>query len=207
MTDFIIQSFGYLATLMLALSLLVTNDLRFRWLNALGCVSFIVYGVLLRAFPVILTNALLLGINAYYLYRIYKRTEDFDLVPFGPDDPLIQKFLSFYKDDIASYFPDFAPDDLQGDIRFIVLRDMNLANVFVAGSTPEGDGLVKLNYTVPRYRDFKVGHYIFERAKAALLKKGVRRVVYNRVHNKSHEHFLKVSGFVPQGQGYVKVLD
>ena len=198
MSTFIIEGFGYLATLLLALSLLVTNDLKFRWLNALGCIAFIVYGVLLQAFPIILTNALLLAINAYYLFRIYKRTEDFDLISFQPDDPLIKKFLSFYRDDISAYFPEFTSTDLQNEIRFIVLRDMNIANIFVAVRQPDGDGLVKLNYTVAKYRDFKVGCFIFDKAKAALEAKGLRRVVYEKVSNKKHLHFLKVTGFVTE---------
>jgi len=207
MSTLIIEAFGYLATLLLALSLLVTNDLKFRWFNALGCVAFIVYGVLLKAFPVVLTNALLLGINSLYLYRIYRRTEDFDLVPFRADDPLMEKFLSFYQADIKSYFPQFTKDDLQHEIRFIVLRDMNIANIFVAERLPNGDGLVKLNYTVSKYRDFKVGCFIFDKAKNALVGKGLKRVVYRAVANKSHEHFLKVTGFQQQSdRSYVILL-
>lgn len=201
MSSLIIEGFGYIATLLLALSLLVTNDLKFRWFNALGCVAFIVYGVLLKAFPVVLTNTLLLVINSYYLYRIYNRTEDFDLVSFRADDQLIKKFLSFYQDDIRAYFPEFKSEDLQQDMRFMVLRDMNIANIFVAERLTNGDGLVKLNYTVPKYRDFKVGSFIFDKAKPTLLEKGLKRVVYPSVSNKSHEHFLKVTGFQHQGDG------
>ena len=201
MSSLIIEGFGYIATLLLALSLLVTNDLKFRWFNALGCVAFIVYGVMLKAFPVVLTNALLLAINSYYLYRIYHRTENFDLVSFREDDPLIQKFLSFYKTDIATYFPVFSTNDLQQEIRFIVLRDMNIANIFVAERLPNGDGLVKLNYTVPKYRDFKVGLFIFDKAKPALVEKGLSRILYHHVANKNHEHFLKVTGFQQQSDG------
>lgn len=201
MSSLIIEAFGYLATVLLALSLLVTNDLKFRWFNALGCVAFIVYGLLLKAFPVVLTNALLFGINSFYLYRIYRRTEDFDLVSFQADDPLIEKFLSFYQADIKSYFPEFNKNDLQHEIRFMVLRDMNIANIFVAERLSNGDGLVKLNYTVPKYRDFKVGCFIFDKAKSALVEKGLKRVMYQSVSNKSHEHFLKVTGFQQQSDG------
>lgn len=207
MSPLIIEAFGYLATLLLALSLLVTNDLKFRWLNALGCVAFIVYGVLLRAFPIILTNTLLLAINTYYLFRIYRRKEDFDLVSFGTEELLVQKFLSYYEKDISSYFPQFSNADLQHPIRFLVLRDMNIANIFIAERLPNGDGLVKLNYTIPKYRDFKVGCYIFEKESAALQEKGLQRVLYQTVANKNHEHFLTVTGFQQEGNGYyVKAL-
>lgn len=204
MSSFLIQSFGYLASVLLGISLLVNNDLKFRWLNTGGCLAFIVYGILINAFPIILTNALLLLINLYSLLKIYKKKEDFDLLEFGTDATLIAKFLGFYEEDIKLYFPDFQLKDAENDIRFVVLRDIVIANVFVATVTQDGTAEVKLNYTVPKYRDYKVGRFIFEKEKDYLAAKGVRRLVYNRVHNKSHEQFLKVMGFEKNGGTYIK---
>ena len=201
------QLFGYLASLLLALSLLVTNDLKFRWLNTGGCTAFIVYGVLIGAFPIILTNTLLLCINLYGLYKIYNKTEDFDLLEFDADATLIKKFLSFYAKDIAAYFPNFKMINDADDIRFVVLRDVVVANVFIARIITEGTAEVLLNYTVPKYRDYKVGRYIFEKEKRYLLSKGVKKLVYKEVANKSHLQFLQVMGFEKTADGYVKHLD
>ncbi|MDB5206740.1 MAG: hypothetical protein JWR72_1815 [Flavisolibacter sp.] len=206
MSSLFIQGFGYLASVLLGISLLVNNDLKFRWLNTGGCVAFIVYGILINAFPIILTNTLLLLINLYTLLKIYKKKEDFDLLEFGTDATLIAKFLGFYEDDIKEYFPEFILKEAENDIRFVVLRDIVIANVFVASLTEDGTAEVKLNYTVPKYRDYKVGRFIFDKEKAYLVSKGVKRIVYNRVDNKSHEQFLKVMGFEKIGGGYVKEL-
>lgn len=203
MSEIIIQGTGYLASLLLALSLLVTNDLRFRWLNTGGCVSFIVYGILIGAFPIILTNTLLFFINVYALAKIYRRKEAFDLLEFDPDAAIIAKFLHFYKEDINTYFPDFRMQENEKAVRFAVLRDMVIANVFVASLTGEGTAIVRFNYTIPKYRDYKVGHYIFEKERAFLLAKGIRRLVYTDVVNAGHKEFLKRMGFqaeVPDGK-------
>lgn len=195
MSDFIIQAAGYLASLLLALSLLVTNDLRFRWLNTGGCLAFIVYGILIGAFPILLTNGILFFINAFALVKIYNKKEDFDLLEFKPDATLVQKFLRFYSDDIKDYFPGYALKENDADLRFVVLRDMVLANVFVATVQPDGTGLVQFNYTIPKYRDYKVGRFIFERERDYLLSKGIKKLVYTSVVNKSHEAFLRKMGF------------
>lgn len=195
MSELVIQLTGYLASLLLALSLLVTNDLRFRWLNTGGCLAFIVYGVLIHAFPIILTNGGLFIINVFALVKIYKKKEDFELLEFGPDDALIRKFLRFYKADIQTYFPGFTLQANENDIRFVVLRDMNLANVFVATRTGEGTAVVQCNYTVPRYRDYKVGRFIFEKERDYLPSKGVKKLVYTEVVNKGHREFLNRMGF------------
>ena len=95
---------GYLASAILAISLMVQNDLTFRWINALGCLFFIFYGLLILALPIVLANSFLLAINVYYLVRIYRATEAFDLIEFKGNEKLISKFLGFYEKDIYQYF-------------------------------------------------------------------------------------------------------
>ncbi|MBK8494786.1 MAG: hypothetical protein IPL50_07015 [Chitinophagaceae bacterium] len=65
MTNFLIQLPGYLAFVFLAISLLVNNDIKFRWINSLGGLCFVFYGILINAFPIILTNAVLFSINIF----------------------------------------------------------------------------------------------------------------------------------------------
>ncbi|MFC4263104.1 YgjV family protein [Ferruginibacter yonginensis] len=198
--------FGYLASLFLIIALLVKTDVQFRVYNILGTIAFITYGIIFSAWPVLLTNGILFFINLYYLIKLYQHRENFDLIPFESNDLLTQKFIAFYKDDIATYFPEFTEQQLQGNINLVVLRDLVVANIFSAQLHENGDATVVLNYTIKKYRDFKVGKFIFEKRKQLLLQQGVKRVVYHQVHNKSHETFLKVTGFTQQGNGYVKVL-
>jgi hypothetical protein len=210
MPEIIIQGTGYLASVLLALSLLVTNDLRFRWLNAGGCLSFIVYGVLIGAFPIILTNTILFFINVYALFKIYRRKEAFDLVEFEPHAALITRFLRFYEAGIRAYFPDFHLTDRETAVRFVVLRDMVIANVFVASLLDDGTAIVQLNYTVAKYRDYKVGRFLFEKERDYLLTKAVRRLVYTEVANPGHKDFLNKMSFRPEAINgtpcYVKQL-
>lgn len=206
----VVTLIGYIASGFLAISLLVNNDFKFRWINALGCLFFIIYGLLIHAFPIVLTNGFLLCINLYYIAKIYKAHEDFDIIEFSGEDRIVNKFLSFYKDDIITYFPDFHFELGDTHIRFIVLRDLVIANIFVAELQKDGTAVVKLNYTIPQYRDFKVGRYIFYKEKKFLLSKGVIRIVYESVAKKGHAKFLKVNGFEKKyginGNGYIKVL-
>ena len=195
MLEQIAPYFGYLASLLLALGLLVSNDLKFRWLNTGGNIAFIAYGVVLGALPIILTNSLLLTINLFYLYKIYKRKEHFELIEFSNGGIMIDRFLLFYQEDIAIHFPEFKREQLAGNLNFVVLRDLVIANVFSTNPDKNGTGVVILNYTVSKYRDYKVGRFIFDTEKKFLLSKGIKNVQYNTVANPSHEKFLKVIGF------------
>lgn len=191
----IILYFGYMASLCLIIALLVNNDLQFRWFNTMGNIFFITYAIVLNTIPVLLTNLILLGINAYYLIKVYRRQENFDMLSFRGDEKMAQKFLQFYQKDIALYFPGFHSSSLQNNLNFVVTRDLVIANMFSAQVAANGDAYVALNYTLQKYRDYKVGTYIFEKEKDFLTDNGVKRIVYPGVANKNHLKFLGVMGF------------
>jgi hypothetical protein len=211
MIHVVAEVFGYLASVLLALSLLVNNDLRFRWLNTFGNLSFITYGIIINAFPLILTNSILLLINLYRLVKIYRTEEDFDLLEFNEGGKLIDKFLSFHEEDIKQYFPTYNLYEENNNLKFIILRDMAVANIFVASVREDGTAIVRINYTVAKYRDYKVGKFIFDKEKDYLLSKGVRTVLYEDVYNKQHKKFLLKMGFKKEPlngkEGFVKRIN
>ncbi len=197
---------GYVASVLLAISLSVNGELKFRWVNSLGCIAFITYGVMINAFPVTLTNVVLLLINAYQLTKYYRTTEDFDIVEFTANENIIAKFLAFHDKDIQAYYPGFKLSSETNDIRFLVLRNMTIANIFIATLQADGKAYVKINYTIPKYRDFKVGTYVFKKRSDYLRSAGVKEIVYTSVAHNGHADFLKRMGFVQQEERTVKVL-
>lgn len=198
--------FGYAASLCLIIALLVSNDLKFRWFNTAGNVFFIVYAVILNAFPVLITNLILLGINGWHLVKVYRRQENFEMLEFRGDEKLARKFMQFYRQDIAAYFPEFKPEGMEEHFNFVVTRDLVIANMFSAVLQPNGDAEVVLNYTLKKYRDYKVGTYIFEKERDYLIAKGVKRIVYQQVANSNHLRFLEVMGFRNENGQYIKEL-
>ena len=188
---------GYIASLLLAISLLIHNDIKFRWLNCAGCVFFIIYGILISAIPIILTNSILMVINLIQLIRIYRTDENFELIEFGKGDKFIGKFMEFNKEDIDKYFPNLNTNykDNPQTFSFAVLRDMVIANLFIANIDNQGRANVILNYTVPKFRDFKVGRFLFRNNIDYFRKKGIREIIYLKVENPNHERYLKIIGF------------
>lgn len=195
MLDTIAPYFGYLASLLLIIALLVNNDLKFRWFNSLGNISFITYAIVFSAYPVLLTNCILLCINGYYLIKIYYKQENFDLFQFAGDEKLVQKFVEYFQKDIQAYYPDFKHEQLQAKFNFAVTRDLVIANIFSVDILENGDAYVLINYTTKKYRDFKVGTFIFEKEHDFLVSKGVKRIIYKDVFNKHHLEFITVMGF------------
>jgi hypothetical protein len=52
----------------LLVSFLMKNIRTLRIVNSIGCGIFIVYGILLPAIPILITNAAIVLINLYYLF-------------------------------------------------------------------------------------------------------------------------------------------
>ena len=188
------------------IGLIVKTSLQFRWWNALGCFVFIIYAVIINAPPVILTNALLLAINIFFLFKIYGRKEHFDITPVKASDTLIQKFLLFHAKEIQEYFPEFEQTKMPTNKTFVVLRDMAIANIFDAEVKEDGSAVVNLNYTIPSFRDYKVGRFLFGKDKQILKDYGIKTVVYDKEIKKSHEKFLTKSGFRIENNNTKKIF-
>lgn len=66
---------GYLASLTVLCSFLMSKMVQLRIVNIVGCSLFIVYGMLLSySIPIIVTNVAIVIINIYYLNKMRKIT-------------------------------------------------------------------------------------------------------------------------------------
>jgi uncharacterized protein with PQ loop repeat len=67
---------GYIASAVVLISFLMKNIKKLRIINTIGCLIFIVYGVLLNfSIPIILTNSVIVGINIYFLVKANIKNE------------------------------------------------------------------------------------------------------------------------------------
>lgn len=63
-----IEWIGYAASFFLLLSFVMRNITTLRYINSLGCLLFVAYGLLLDSWPLIITNGAIVLINIYYLF-------------------------------------------------------------------------------------------------------------------------------------------
>lgn len=70
--NFILEVVGYVATALCIISLMMSDIKRLRWLNLIASALFGGYSIIKQAYPVALTNILIVVIDIYYLVRIYR---------------------------------------------------------------------------------------------------------------------------------------
>jgi hypothetical protein len=189
------EAFGYAASALVAASFLMSSVLRLRLVNAAGAALFALYGWTLGAPPVIVTNGLILMIQAVQIVRLLSRREAFDLLDLGvARTEFLARFLDFHRGGLARVAPGFDlaahPD---AEVVF-VLRDLLPVGLLV-WKRPTPDAVcVLLDYAIPAYRDLRTGRYAFGVLVPRWRAEGVRRVLA-RGGDRTHERYLGRVGF------------
>lgn len=65
----LIELLGYAASLFVVMSLLMSDIKKLRYVNLVGCTLFVIYGLLIGAYPVVLMNMAAACINIYFLTK------------------------------------------------------------------------------------------------------------------------------------------
>lgn len=65
-----IEWIGYLASILIVISLTMTDIIQLRMINSIGCVCFVIYGLSVGAYPVAISNLAIILINIYNLYKL-----------------------------------------------------------------------------------------------------------------------------------------
>ncbi|MEW5926163.1 MAG: hypothetical protein AB1941_01630 [Gemmatimonadota bacterium] len=199
-SQLVLEIVGYVASVLVAVSLMMSSILRLRLINLAGSAAFTVYGALIGAYPVAVVNALIVLINLYYLRQMLGSREYFRLLRVRPDSEYLRCFLDFYRADVERFLPGFAHVPAEGQLAVFVLRDMVPAGLFMGELRGDGTLLVLLDFVIPQYRDFKTGRFLFAEQAALFREMGVREIA-SRPGNRAHTGYLRRMGFAPAAPG------
>ena len=201
----VLQWIGYIASGIIAISMTVNSIVKFRWLNLIGAFSFAIYGLLLKAYPVMLLNGFITFVDIYFLVKIYAKTNLFDILEISEDSKYLLKFLDFHNEEIQKFFPGFNYNPEINTISFFVLRNMAVAGVFLAHRKNNDTLVVGLDYVVPEYRDYKNGKFLYYSLKDKFINAGFKRIESESISSK-HIRYLKKLGFKQEGDKMIKIL-
>ncbi len=193
---FVLELVGYLASALIGVSMMMSSILRLRLVNTAGAAAFAVYGLLIHAYPVAVLNSLIVLVNAYYLLRMLRAKEYFQLLKLRPDSDYLRYFLNFYRRDIKRILPDFEYCPVDNQVTLFILRDCAPAGVFIAEQRPDGVLRVVLDFVIPHYRDLKIGRFLFAEQAEFFRERGVKEIVIAPRTKEFGAYLVKV-GFEP----------
>lgn len=187
---------GYIGSCLVATALMMSSIIKLRLISLSGAVCFVIYGMLIRAYPVAMLNFLIILIHLYHLHDAFTAKEYFKLLAIQPQSEYLKFFLDFYAAEIKKFLPRFSYQPVETQWRYLILRDMVPAGLFIA--EPRGDDalLIRIDFVIPGYRDFKIGKFLFTEKSALFKEKGIRKI-YSEPGTPKHEGYLQQMGFVP----------
>ena len=188
----LIQIFGYCATVLIAVSLMMSSIVKLRIINLIGAACFSTYGFIIGAYPVFVLNGIITLIDAYYLIQIFSEKEYFRVLEVKTNADYLKYFLKFHEADIIKFNPAFLYDPNNNYHVMFVLRDTIPAGVVISEYIFEDIAYMKLDYAIAGYRDFKMGKYVFDE----IFKQKKVKKIYSDPGNAKHESYLKKMGFI-----------
>ncbi|KAF0150826.1 MAG: hypothetical protein FD143_2503 [Ignavibacteria bacterium] len=188
----LLEIFGYAASVIVAISLMMSSIVKLRIINLIGSSCFSLYGFLIDAMPVFLLNGFIALINIYYLMQIFGAKEYFRILEVKTNSEYLSYFLKFHEKEIQKFIPTFLFEPNENYHVMFVLRDTVPAGVVISEYLDDDLVYMKLDFAIPGYRDFKMGNYVF----AEIFKQKKVKRIYSDPGSVKHEAYLRKMGFV-----------
>ena len=192
--DMLKEGIGYAASLIILVSLLMTNVFRLRVINGIGSVLFGAYGWLIGSWPVCVINLVIAGIDGWYLLQTLGSSAFFDLAPAASmGAEYLKRFFLFHERELEKYAPGLTLEDLQAACTCLIFRNMLPVGVFsYRQNGAEAD--IVIDFMIPEYRDFKAGRYLYRTKRMFFKEKGIKRFRAVARHPSQPKYYLK-NGF------------
>ena len=191
-----VEAIGYLASILVVASLAMTSVLKLRVLSLFGSTAYVVYGLFLSAWPIVIANGIIAGLNVWNIYKVLnKKDMDLGVSPIAMDAPYLRDFLEANSSDIKKFQPEkeFSDDDQA----WLFLREGLPAGILIG--KVEGDVFnIALDYVRPPYRDLKLGDWLYGVGFSELGLHGVKRLV-SAPGTDQHQRYLRGLGFESKG--------
>ncbi len=189
------EAVGYAASLIVLISLLMTNLYRLRQINLVGATIFALYGYLIQAWPVVFMNMMIAGIDIWYLLQMMRFSAYFDLAPAtSVGDEYLKRFFLFHERELMRFAPGLTFEELLEAHTCILFRNMLPVGVFsYRQAGPDAD--IVLDFMIPEYRDNKAGRFLYRTKRMFFKEQGIKRFHALARHPAQPKYFSK-NGFV-----------
>jgi hypothetical protein len=189
------QWIGYIASVVIATSMLMNSIQKLRWINLFGAALFSIYGFIINAFPVAMLNGFIVCIDIYYLLKMYANKDYFRLLEVNSTNNYLEAFLDFHKNDIEKFFPGFTFKPELNKLSILILCNMSVAGVVLAHEENQKTLKIGLDFVIPQYRDQKPGKFLYKNNLYYFSKLGYEKLC-SQTYSKSHSKYLKKMGFI-----------
>ena len=196
--EFLIEMIGYLGSLLVLISFIMTSVVKLRIINTIGSIIFTIYAIIIKSYPTAIMNAVIIFINIHYLYRMLKTEKEYDVVKMESDDSFIDYFINHHRIELDKYFDDIDPKKWN----YVYVPFADEKPVGLTAGHLDGDELdLLMDFTCPEYRDFSIGDRVFRK----IAEDGVNKIIFD-CKLEGFEDYIKKFNFEYEDGRYIKKL-
>ena len=199
-----VEWFGYAASLVVAVSLMMSSLIKLRWFNLVGSTMFSSYGFIIGSLPVGFLNLFIVVINIINLLRMYREKDDFRIMSLSGDSEYLSYFLECHRKEIEKYFPLFDFAQLGERNAFYLVKNSIPIGLLIGHKQNENTFMIELDYVVAQFRDFKMGSFLYQKTDFFL--RHAFKTLKAPVTGGRHDDYLRKMGFRQDGEFFVKAL-
>lgn len=183
----ILEIIGYIGSLLVVISMMMTSMVKLRIINSCGCVVTFFYSIMIASYPVLVLNALLFIINVYQLIRYYTRMRSYDVIDAEVAGFTLRHFLSKHRAKIKEQNPNFFHRYPDSNYAKVVFCDDTVVGMLVGRR--EADVLnVFMDYIDPNYWKKDLIVFIHN----SIYKDGITKEIFKDIPEKYEKLYLKV---------------
>ncbi len=186
-----IELIGYLGSIFVAISLLMSNVFKLRVINLLGAIFFVIYGILIKAHSVWLVNLFVAIVDLYYIIQLKSAKNLFKFINSSYNE-LIDDFIKYHYDDIIKFFPEFKGEKKNELLYYIIVRNFIIVGVF-GYKYQNGKYQIIIDYIKKEWRDLKNAINFFKTISQNENFNG--KTFFIKTENSQHIKYLKKIGF------------
>ncbi|WP_428768843.1 hypothetical protein V1L52_08770 [Treponema sp. HNW] len=191
-----IEILGYIASVIVFISLTMKSLVKLRIINAAGSVLFVIFALSTSSFPTAVLNIGIVIIDVYYFLKMIRVQDNFEIMYVEKDNPLVSRFYNKNHKEIEKLFG--AKAFSQSKKAAFFFRNDDIAGL-LAYSPAEFDGEktaeIFIDFVVPEYRDLAVGRHFFVKDLSFWKNQGYECLI-TRVPDKVHVPYIRRLGFV-----------
>ncbi len=170
--------------------MLMTSVVKLRIINMVGSLIFTGYAVAIHSYPTAIMNGCLVIINIFNLLKLLRYKKTYSVVKVCADDYYLNFFCRYYGEDIRQFFPELV-NPVSYSCTYMICCDSDPIGIFFGHPSSDESKLdIKVDYTIPKFRDCSVGKYLYNH----LANNGYRELSFDNPPKK-HISYLKRMGF------------
>lgn len=193
---------GYAASALILISMMMASVLRLRVINLVGSLLFVVYGIVIQAYPVSFMNGCIAVVNIWYIFHIRKKSRlEWHVVEVCWGQSFVQAFIERNKRAFSGLLSDFRFNPSRSVDCWVLIVGDEVVGLFCGFYADDQSFEVQADFVSRGFQDLDMRGFMYSPENIKQLRaKGLSRLVA-RPQSAKHRRYLEKMHFIASEEG------